>query len=1007
MKLLLIAALMLLAVSWHYPASAQLLGARARAWEGTITIPTYPWGPDDVNPKFYELEGFIFYPYPMQDNLSNTKIDRTYKALFLENEYLKVTCLPELGGRLHSVLDKTEGKEMFHCNHVIKPGLIGLRGAWISGGVEWNTGPQGHTVTDVSPVDALAIENENGSASLIIGNTEKISRTRWTVRVTLHPGKAYLDEDISMYNPTDGIHPYYFWNNTAFPCHAGTRFIYPMTLGTDHAGAAFFQWPIHEGRDLTWLKSYPEPTSVFAYRCAFDFFGAYDVVADRGIVQHANHQIVVGKKAWTWGQADFGLLSQKALTDDDGPYIEVQSGPLETQANYGMLAPGSAARWSEAWYPVHGLGEGFEYATREVAVQRYWSESGGDAELELRVIATAPFDAAVCTLSTDSRTLLRGTVNLSPFAAQKILLRHAPKTPIEVSICSEDGIVLAAYTTPLPIPEIEAPRIHTGPAKPDNQLTAEERYLKGKTFDEQSNRIEARNWYERALVVDPQHSDALRALAVLDLESGRYEEAAQRLESLLQRNPDDGTAWYYLGVVRLRQGNFQQAQECGYRALKTLELETRGWLLVARALTGQRKFAEASEMLERASGAGRHDPRLTEYRTLALLGAGNIVEAQVVAEAARQSDPLALVPRAVLALIDTRAMEVFVEEAKTYVGEYEFELLETALTFADAGLTREAVQLLKTACPADKRHQSRPMPLYYLAYWHSQLGEKKCARDYLKHAAMGSPDYVFPSRVEEIDILSFAIRENPRDAHAHLYFGNLYAGLGRHAEAIPHWQKAADLDRRLSVAWRNLALHAWKRENVLSKAEKLYRKAIAARPGDQILYRDLANVLLAQNRRTEAIPLLEKMPYEEDRRADILLILANAYLEEKRYSDAIQLLEGVRFSNWEGQTGPHDAFVRAHLARGKERFDANSLAAALDDFTRALSYPENLGVGRPAFPEEAEALYWKGRTLRALGREPEARAAWQEAGSARPGSDRQNEHRKLSEDALALSPATS
>ena len=196
--------------------------AEVKAWQETITIPTCPWQ-DDVTPKFWALEGgpklsttvkgSIIYPYTMQDHLSRTKADRTYKALFLENEYLKVTCLPELGGRLHSVFDKTTGKEMFHTNEVIKPGMIAMRGAWIGGGVEWNSGPHGHTVTIVSPVNAV-IGHQDGSGFIEISNLEKIFRTRWTVRVTLHPGKACLDERIRIYNATDGMHPYYFWN-----CH--------------------------------------------------------------------------------------------------------------------------------------------------------------------------------------------------------------------------------------------------------------------------------------------------------------------------------------------------------------------------------------------------------------------------------------------------------------------------------------------------------------------------------------------------------------------------------------------------------------------------------------------------------------------------------------------------------------------------------------------------------------------------------------------------------------------
>src|SRR4030042_14552 len=246
--------------------------AKAKAWEGAVTIPTYGWA-EDVNPKFWALEGdvkfsttvkgSIVYPYTMQDHLSRTKEDVTYKALFLENEYLKITCLPELGGRFHSVFDKTEGKEMFHTTSVIKPGMIAMRGGWISGGVEWNFGPQGHTVTILSPVDALIGKNPDSSAYIEINNIDKIFRNRWTVRVTLHPGKAYLDEQIRVFNPTDTINPYYFWNCTAFPCRSGTRFIYPMSLGTAHNGTKFFSWPIHEGKDLSWLKNYEIYSSIF------------------------------------------------------------------------------------------------------------------------------------------------------------------------------------------------------------------------------------------------------------------------------------------------------------------------------------------------------------------------------------------------------------------------------------------------------------------------------------------------------------------------------------------------------------------------------------------------------------------------------------------------------------------------------------------------------------------------------------------------------------------------
>ena len=295
--------------SWIFSVSFLVItpavSAQVSAWEGAVTIPTYGWQ-TDINPKFWAMEGgpegssiitsALTYPYTMQDHLSRKLEDRTYKALFLENEYLKITCLPELGGRLHSVYDKTTGEEMFHKNNVIKPSMIAMRGAFISGGVEWNAGPQNHTVTVVSPVDVLIGKNEDGSAYIEVSNIEKSLRTHWTVRVTLHPGKAYLDEKIRIYNLSDAMNPYYFWNCTAFPQLPGTRFIYPMSLGTDHFGIRFFNWTIHLGRDLSWTKNYANASSIFAVECPYDFFGAYDVDLDRGVIMFANHHEHNGKK---------------------------------------------------------------------------------------------------------------------------------------------------------------------------------------------------------------------------------------------------------------------------------------------------------------------------------------------------------------------------------------------------------------------------------------------------------------------------------------------------------------------------------------------------------------------------------------------------------------------------------------------------------------------------------------------------------------------------------------
>jgi len=980
--------------------------ADVKAWEGTVTIPTYPWQ-DDVNPKFWALEGgpglsttvkgAIIYPYAMQDHLSRTKVDRSYKALFLENEYLKVTCLPELGGRLHSVLDKTKGEEMFHLNRVIKPGMIAMRGAWISGGVEWNSGPHGHTVTAVSPVDALFGQSRDGSAFLEISNQEKLFRTRWTVRVTLHPGRSYLDEEIRIFNPTDGMHPYYFWNCTAFPCRAGTRFIYPMTLGTDHNGTEFFNWPVHEGKDLSWLKNYETYASVFAVKCQYDFFGAYDVDADRGIVQAANHHELSGKKAWTWGTWQFGLVAQQNLTDEDGPYIEVQSGPLPTQSDYGMLAPRKEVAWQEWWYPVHGLGDGFEFATKDLAVQT--SRTGGT--LQLRLLATGEFPGATCRLSRRDEKLLTKQVDLSPAKVEEVTLPEAGDSPVDVTVLAADGQLLASFTTPLPIPKTSPPDPSKFAEKPDDQLTVEEKYLKGRKFDRATDRRKAREYYELALAEDPGHVDSLRALAVLDVEGGLYQDAIGRLSKALDRDGDDGLSWYFLGLCHLRLNREEDALHDGFQAARCSGTDSLGYDLAGRAYMRLGEYAEARATFVKAAWSDTKDTRTRDHLLLARYANRDTSGASLGVQRMIARDPSSLIPRAVEALKGKDEMDYFVRWARSSLGEHEFEMLETSLVFAEVGLFAEAARLLSAACVEAVPEKDRsPLPLYYLAYFASQSGDDGRAETCLEQAAGIWRDFVFPSRPEAVDVLEYAVKKNPGDACAHLHLGNLFGNLGRIDEAVAHWEKAAELNPKLSIAFRNLGVATVARGNDLAKAAELYREAIDARPGDQTLYRDLAEILIADKKRPEAIKLLETMPVEGMRRADVTIMLAQAYLDEERYTETLDLLESTPyFVHWEGQDLTWVIFNKASVQRGRKRLEAGEVEAALADFEAALTYPANLGVGRSNHPQEAAAQYWRGKALAALGRVEEARAAWKEGAAGHEGSAEQNEHRKLCKEA--------
>ena len=590
---------LLLAIAVSVPAAAQ---EPVRVWEGELTLPTYALLPDDPNPQFRETDGSIVYPYTMQDNLGSERADHTWRAFFLENEYLKIACLPEIGGRIQWVLDKRENEQMFYNNRVIRPGLIALRGAWVSGGIEWNRGPQGHTVTSYSPVNVTGVQNEDGSATLVIGEVEQTFRTGWEVRLTLRPGVARLDQEIVIFNPTDLPYPYYFWNNTAFPQRDGTRFIYPMSLASDHFGTTFYRFPEDGGVDMTRLPNYPEPTSIFAYRAVHDFFGAYDSGDDRGIVQTADHRELPGKKGWTWGQGDDGMVNQRALTDEDGPYIEVQSGPLPTQSDYAWVYPSQKVFWREQWTPVFGLGEGFEFATPELVVERTESDDG----TRFLFLAMRALPGATVRLSGGGAEHSE-TLDLTPEAVATVEWPGAPGGSIEVAVTAGERRVLA-YASPLEVPVEEPPPL----AEAGEPANADEAFQAAERADKDLDRAEARRLYERALALAPGHADATVGLAVLDVKAGLYQRASDRLAGVAAADPEHGFARFLHAVARFRLGDEHGALDSAYLATKLAGVDASAWRLIGRVKVRQgeaRRATASAKARGKRPAAARPPPR--------------------------------------------------------------------------------------------------------------------------------------------------------------------------------------------------------------------------------------------------------------------------------------------------------------------------------------------------------------------------------------------------------------
>ena len=499
----------------------QLLQADSgvKIWEEPLTIPTYRIGDPELNPMFYHGRAYqgargAIYPYPFMDRLTDIREDRTYRAVYLENRYIKVCVLPEIGGRIFSAKDKTNGYDFFYHQHVIKPALIGMLGAWISGGVEWNF-PHHHRATAYMPVDYTIEENPGGSKTLWIGELEYRHRMKWIIGLTLYPDKSYLEVSVRLFNRTPFVHSFLYWANVAVHANQNYQVIFPPStqVATYHGKNQFTQWPISRevlhrvdytrGVDVSWWKNLPLATSMFAWNCNEDFLAGYDHGKNAGVLHIADHHLFPGKKFWTWGTGGHAQMWEKILTETDGPYLELMVGAYsDNQPDYSWLQPYEVKMFVEYWYPFCNI-NGVKNANRNAAVNL---EIGQKGEVTIGMNTTAVYPNARVMLMSGEECLYEKYTDISPekpFYRSVNIPTGLSENELNVVLLSSCGEELISYSPvkrdSLPLPEPVKP-----PPAPEEINSVEELYFNGLRLEQLYN--PARDplpYYWEALKRDP------------------------------------------------------------------------------------------------------------------------------------------------------------------------------------------------------------------------------------------------------------------------------------------------------------------------------------------------------------------------------------------------------------------------------------------------------------------------------------------------------------------------
>ena len=398
-----------------------------KAWREKVTIPTYEVGKPEKNPMFLEKRVYqgssgVVYPYPVIETISDEKEDKDYLAVFLENDYIKVMVLPELGGRVQMAYDKIKQRHFVYYNHVIKPALVGLVGPWISGGIEFNW-PQHHRPSTFMPVDTYIEENGDGSVTVWVSEIEKMFHQKGLAGFTLRPGCAYLEIKGVLYNRTDIPQTFLWWANPAVSVNDQYQSVFPPDINAvfDHGKRAVSSFPIATGTyykmdysagvDISNYRNIKVPTSYMGVNSRFDFEGGYENDTQAGMLHVASHHFSPGKKQWTWGNGDFGQAWDRNLTDDDGPYIELMAGVYtENQPDFSWLMPYEEKRFVQYFMPYREIGM-VKNATKDLIMNM---EDCGNGEVLFKVFATSRQEVNIILRNDNDEVYYHQVLTVSP-----------------------------------------------------------------------------------------------------------------------------------------------------------------------------------------------------------------------------------------------------------------------------------------------------------------------------------------------------------------------------------------------------------------------------------------------------------------------------------------------------------------------------------------------------------------------------------------------------------------
>lgn len=971
-----------------------------RIWEEAVVIPTYEVGAPDKNPMFLEKRVYQgssgkIYPYPSTNEISRTKKDKEWNAVFLENEYLKVMILPELGGRIQRAYDKTNDYDFVYYNHVIKPALVGLTGPWISGGIEFNW-PQHHRPTTYSPVDHKIVENADGSRTLLCGDVDQMYGTKAITSFTLYPGKAYIEVRGQLYNRTPLPQTFLWWANPAVSVNDYTQSIFPPDVHSvyDHGKRAVSRFPIatgeyykhdySEGVDISRYKNIPVPTSYMAEKSEYNFVGGYDYRKKAGLLHVADHHVSPGKKQWTWGCGDFGRAWDRNLTDEDGPYIELMTGMFcDNQPDFSWLKPYEEKVFKQYFMPYKAVGQ-VKNASIHAALNMELRDDG----LYVCVYGTELYEGAELIVSYEGKEIRKEKIKISPvdIYEKTLLLDIQDQYKTKVSVLYNGRELVSYQPKDQGIPELAEPA--KAAKLPEEIITNEELFLTGQHIEQYRHATWLPDpYYLEGLKRDPDDIRINNAYGQLLFRRGQFEASEEYFRTAIKRltsmhpNPYDGEPFYNLGLAYFYQEKYDEAYDAFYKATWTNEQQEMAFYYLAAIACRRKDFEQALEFVDAALVKNAHNIKARGLKALILKCLGQNEEAFRQLQDNLRIDAFDYVSLYELNTWNDSAdaaadsMTGGVDNFHELTRDFHENFLQTARDYAECGFYDRAVDVL-SEYPGE-----HPMVHYYRGYYLKKLGREEDSLKEYEAGEKASYLYCFPNKLEDIAVLTDAVHRDGNCSKAAYYLGCLFYDKLQFEEAITLWEKSLELDDKFPTLLRNLSIAYYNKRGDKEKALKCMERAFELDSSDarvflelDQLYQRLQYPADARLKKYEAnISLIEK---RDDLYTEYVTLLNLCGMHKEAYDRIVS----HNFQTWEGAEGKITTQFKVSLVeQAKKCLEDCDAKRAKELLEEAVSYPENLGEGRLEGTKDNNVFYYLGIACEMLSEKEMAKECFEKA----------------------------